>query len=572
MVLRILSSKLIMLVRIHRARGSIDCDSKGVSMRKTVISVFSMAMILLTISGCAKKNKEKIAQLEEAIQLNQNIGYFAEVFSSNAVLVEGYGIVMGLGKNGSAQCPVGIESQMVKLIQRKLNTTSRKEALDLLKSRDNAVVRVYGIIPTGSAKGTKFDVIVEALEGTQTTSLEGGTLFECNLVPYNRVGVAGARELATAKGAVYVENINGGSPNKTKGVVIGGAESIEEPVMTVALYEQNFMLTSLIRNMINDRFGSGTAIAKTPGLILINPPTEYSNRQEKFTKLIKALYLPQNDQTQIARIKELASQLGEKNQIFDSEIGLEAIGRRCIGYVREYLKSDNEYVRLRAARVLLDLGDDDAAWTLRDIALDKKSPYRVEAIEAIGYADRDIIQQTLRVFIDDEDIDVRIAAYRALKRIDDVSITTEQIGNEFTMEVIEAHQNNTIYIRRQKDPAIIVFGRDIKAIHNIFITSKDHKVTICATPNADKVSIIRKNPFKPGIIGPIKSGYSITSIIRALGESPSKKAFSFKQGLGVDFAEIVPILETMCKSGAVNAKFVAQPLADIDSEIKARLK
>ncbi len=545
-------------------------------MRKTVIfSIFSMA-ILLSLSGCAqsqtKKNKEEIANLEKTIQLDKSIGYFAEVFSSNAVLVEGYGIVMGLGKNGSAECPVGIQPQMVKLIQRKLNTTSRKEAIDLLKSRDNTVVRVYGIIPTGSAKDTKFDVIVEALEGTQTTSLEGGTLFECNLVPYNRVGVPGARELATAKGPIYVENINGGSPNKTKGVVIGGAKSLEEPIMTVAMYEQNFLLTSLIRNKINDRFGSGTAVAKTPGLILINPPAEYSNRQGKLAELIKALYLPQSDKTQIAKIKEFASTLNERDQVLDSEIGLEAIGRRSIAYVRKYLNSDNQYVKLRAARVLLALGDDDAAWTLREIALDKKSPYRVEAIEAIGHADRDIIQQTLRVFIDDDNIDVRIASYRALKRINDISITTERIGDDFTMEIIESHDNNTIYVRRQKDPAVIVFGRDIRAINDIFLTSKDRNVTISAMANADRVSIIRKNPTKPGIIGPVKSGYSICSIIRALGDNPCSKTFTFKQGLGVNFAEIVPILETMCRSGAVNAKFIAQPLPDIDSEIKARIR
>jgi len=539
------------------------------------LSILTIAL-LLPLCGCGnsleKQKAQKIAELEATIQLNKSIGEFAEVFTSDAVLVEGFGIVMGLNGNGSSECPSGVKSQMVKLIQRKLNTNNKREALELLKSRDNAVVRIYGIIPEGSPKGTRFDVVVEALEATQTTSLEGGTLFDCDLVPYTRVGVGGARELAKAKGAIYIENIDSNNPNKTKGVIIGGGSSLESPSMTLGLYEPNFMLTSLIRNMVNQRFGSDTANAKTAGLILISPPEEYKNEQEKLAKLIKAIYLPQNDQAEIEKIKQLASTLHEKNQLIDSEIGLETIGRRSLAYIKEYSNSDDDYVKLRAARVMLNLRDQKAAWILRKIALDKKSPYRAEAIEAIACSDDDTIKSTLRTFIDDEDFDVRRAAYKALKKAGDISITTESIGGNFSMESIISSGQNVIYVRRQKNPAIILFGKDINAIQSTFITSRDSSITISANPSLNKLSIMRKHPTKAGIIGPIKTGFSINQIIRAMGESPNARTFSFKRGLGLNFAEITSLLELMCKSGVVNAKFIAQPLADIDQEIKGRLR
>jgi flagellar basal body P-ring protein FlgI len=97
-------------------------------------------------------------------------------------------LVVGLGKNGSRDCPEPLRAQMVQEISKRLETGGvyssdqiKLSAKGLLESLDTTVVEVSGSIPPGACKGTRFDVQVQAVAGTDTRSLEGGRLYTCSL-------------------------------------------------------------------------------------------------------------------------------------------------------------------------------------------------------------------------------------------------------------------------------------------------------------------------------------------------------------------------------------------------------
>ena len=65
-----------------------------------------------------------------------------------------------------------------------------KHTADFLDPPDKScsLVLVNGLIPPGARKGDPIDIEVTLPAGTDTTSLKGGVLFECELFPYERAG------------------------------------------------------------------------------------------------------------------------------------------------------------------------------------------------------------------------------------------------------------------------------------------------------------------------------------------------------------------------------------------------
>ena len=114
------------------------------------------------------------------------VGEYADLVGANPLPVRGYGVVVGLGKNGSSEVPTGLKDQLVQEMS-KLGLGSPQAGTEglspsrMLEDKDTAVVVVGGWLPPGAPKGTRFDVMVQALPQTQTLSLVGGTLLGTDL-------------------------------------------------------------------------------------------------------------------------------------------------------------------------------------------------------------------------------------------------------------------------------------------------------------------------------------------------------------------------------------------------------
>ncbi|HUW18532.1 MAG TPA: flagellar basal body P-ring protein FlgI [Sedimentisphaerales bacterium] len=532
------------------------------SYRQKIVRLASLVVIGLFMSGCGQP-KTPTAKIQT--ELGATIGSMTEVFAVQYIPVEGYGLVGGLRGTGSGECPTNIREYLKQYILTQL-PERKLDPEKLISSRNTAVVRVHALMPPAFTESRSFDVKAEALPGTQTTSLEDGWLYGADLKEAGRFGLA-TRVLATVKGPVFVDTIDGVGGDKRAGYILGGGRVRGRYNMTLALRQPDFVAARRISDVLNARFGALTAKASSQSVIELSIPAEYGQQDERFISVVKAMYLSETPEATEKRIDALVEELASSADKQASESALEAIGNRCVKKLAGLLDSANEEVRLRAARCMVNLRSDRGLETLRTIAADSGSAYRMEALEAITTgANRNYAAGIARRLLRDDDFDVRLAAYEQLRRLDDVSVSRSRIGGGFYLEQITLPRQKDVFVSRSGQPRIVLFGAPIYCRENIFLQSADGEITIDAPAGQKYVSIIRKLAKRPGI-PPIqlKSSFELSDVIRALCEAPVvKEGSQVRAGLNVSYSETAAILKQMCEQGAVAAEFRAGPLPKID--------
>ena len=526
-------------------------------------------IIGLFIAGCG----ESFRTIEEPneplakIDLGTTIDSLAEVFSPASIAVEGYGLVGGLNGTGSAECPPQIRTYLKQYILQKL--PERKVGVDsFINGLDTAVVVVQGRMPVAASKNQYFDVIVFALPGTQTTSLEGGWLYGADLKAAGMFS-ATIKILATAEGPIFMDTIAPYRIDKKMGYILAGATVLDEYKLNIALRRPDYRIASLIRNKLNGRFGEKTATATSPGQIELKLPAEYKEQKGRFISLVRAIYLTETPEITEERINAFVRKLAVSEDKYASETALEAIGKKSLDKLAALLNSSNDDVRLSAARCMLNLGSDRGLGVLREIAMDKNSARRIEALVAItAAANRNDAAGVSRRLLRDESFNIRLAAYEQLRKLDDISVIKKLIARDFYLEQISQTEHKGIYVSRSGQPRIVLFGAPIYCREDIFVQTPDGNITINAPAGQKNVTIIRKHPTRPNIIIKLESSFELSDIIRTLCEEPLKKAGEGKTGLGVSYADLIAILKQMCDKGAVEAQFLAGPLPNFGTIVK----
>ena len=490
------------------------------------------------------------------------------MFSPESIPVGGYGLIGGLRGTGSAECPPQIRAYLEQYI---LKQSPELDVGKFISSRNTAVVLVQGIMPIAVSKNQYFDVKVAALPGTQTTSLEGGWLYGAELRAAGRFGMT-IRALAAVEGPVFIDTLSPSETDKKTGYILAGGTVLDEYKINLALRQPDYRIASVIRNKLNERFGRDIAKAVSPGQIELKVPAEYKEQKQRFISIVKATYLAATPEITKERIRNFVRKLAVSQDKYASEIALETIGNESLGKLSVLLNSSKEQVRLQAARCMLNLGSDQGLDTLRRIAADKNSSYRVEALEAITTAaSRNDAAAISRRLLRDSDFDIRLAAYEQLRKLDDFAVTQRLIGRNFYLEQITQTGHKGIFVSRSGQPRIVLFGAPIYCRDNVFVQSANGNITINAPAGRKYVSIIRRHPRRPNV-PPIqlKSSFELGDIIRTLCEEPPKKEGKGRGGLNVSYAEAIAILKQMCDKGAVQAEFRAGPLPKIDLIIKRK--
>ena len=530
------------------------------SYGQKTVCVISIVVIVFFIAGCGEAVRPEVGP---GAELGTTIGSLVEVFAPELIAVEGYGLVGGLMGTGSGECPRHIRAYLKQYILAQL-PERKMDVEKFISSRNTAVVLAHGTMPTAVTRNQYFDVKVEALPGTQTTSLEGGWLYRAELKATVEPGVR-TRALATAEGAVFIDTIGTRQADKTAGYILAGGKVLDEYRITLGLRQPDYMVSRRISDLINLRFGSGAAKPVSPGVIELTVPAEYGEQKQRFISTVKAIYIIGTPQITEERIDALVRKLADSEDKGASEAALEAIGNKCLGRLANVLNSSNEEVRFRAARCMLNLGGDRGLATLRAIAMDKGSGYRVEALEAItAGASRDAAATIARRLVRDDDFDIRLAAYEQLRKLDDIAITQRFIADKFYLEQIAQVRPKEIFVSRSGQPRIVLFGAPIYCRDNVFVQSADGNITINAPSGQNYVSVIRKLPNRPNVIE-LQSSFELSDIIQTLCEEPAVKDGSvLRAGLNISYADAIAILKQMCQTGQVPAVFRPGPLPKID--------
>ncbi len=526
-------------------------------------------LLVCVLVGCRHKESTAAGDIDlvPESKLGTRIGSVAMVATPGPIAVEGFGLVGNLARTGSADCPQAVRDYLKRYFLAQ-SPAGGYDIDKLIDSKDTAVVHLRAVLPAAAMKNEHFDVQVSLLAGSEATSLHGGWLYKAELMPAGTLGAA-ARMLATVEGPVFIDMIGVSKPDLREGYILGGGRATGDYRGLVSLRKTDYLLASGIRNRLNDRYGPGTAEALSPTAVGLRIPAEYRRRRLRFISLVRATYLDQTRELIDARTNTLVRRLAVSDKKEDSEIALEALGRESLTKLADLLNASDEEVRLRATRCMLYLDDDRGFGTLREIALDAKSQLRLEAFDALSLrAQRNDASALAQRLLRDKDSAVVLAAYEHLREMNDPTILQERIARSFYIEQVAGTDRKAIYVTRSGDPRIVLFGAPLTCRKDVFVQSPDGMVMVNTRPGQEFVSLIRRHPTQPGLIGPLNTGFDLADIIRTLGGESGRTKDAGPAGLDVSYSDVIVLLQQLATKDMAAAEFWAGPLSKLGLIIK----
>jgi flagellar basal body P-ring protein FlgI len=521
--------------------------------------------VLLVLAGCAQE-KTVQAPPVETVDPSATIGSLARIYATDAIGVRGIGIVAGLSGTGSSECPASVRPILEKYIWQQSSKEGVIDPRAFINSMDTAVVEVVGTVPFLADQNKGFDVFVRPLSGTQTVSLDGGYLYTTELKEMSRLARVEqfsqySNTIATAAGPIYANKMEASGAGRNW-YVIGGGKSSQKSFVKLILNKPGFLTANAIRNRINERFGPKTCVPNSESECTLYFPARYSSDKVRFIGMINSMVLGTADSVRDAHTASAIDNLIRSADKNEAEIVLEAIGKSALNELEPLLKHPDRDVRFHAARCMLNIGSRESIPYLRTVLADVNSPFRIEAIRCIGRsAESRDSKPLLMAALNDDRIEVRLAAYEMLSEMESPLISRKVIGGgNFVVDSVVCGGPKTIYVYQQNRPRIVLFGSPIQCSRNLFIQSDDGRITLNAMPDDKHVSVSRKHPNRPRVIGPIKSSFELSLLLQTLGEMPEVSSKTgLRPGLAIPYADIVPLLNKLCVQNAVPAGFIAGP-------------
>ena len=444
------------------------------------------------------------------------VGDYTTFTGLHRVVLEGVGLVVGLNGTGGDPPPSPEREALLDDMRRR----NVKNAKEILRSPNTALVVVRAYLPPLAKKGDRFDIQVRIPGDDGATSLNGGRLFETILSETAIVPGRGRLKghiVAKAKGPVLVapggNDIEDRAGVLKRGKVLGGGVSLIERDM--ALYVKSDFRTYRnvtrlaerigLRFSAYDRVGIKEPMAKaqTDQRILLKVHPNYREDYPRYMRVIQSIAFRESSVAQRVRVKRLERQLQDPATAEKAAIQLEAIGEKGIPVLRTGLKSSELECRFHAAVALAYLNESDGIETLHEAAL-KERAFRVYAFAALSIMEDPQAHLALRdlmhVHIDDDgtkydSAETRYGAFRALWTLDedDPFIVGTKLRDEFWLHPLETQGEPMVHITVRKRPEVVLFDRDQK--FKTPMTIRVGRLLVTSRANSDTVSVSRFTPY-----------------------------------------------------------------------------
>jgi hypothetical protein len=514
--------------------------------------------------------------------------------------VRGYGLVVGLGKNGSTTCPPAVRDSLVQSMLKQQGAAGGRVDLtqirpeQLIADPDTAVVIVRGEVPPGAVAGTRFDVGVVAVPGTQTRSLRGGRLFTSELEVFRETAAGrsiSGKTIGRASGPLFVNPFADGDADSgidpLQAVVILGGRTTAPRDLRLVLGRPSYATAQRIQDRINSRFPGEqrTANAVSPSYIDVRVPREFHQDTAHFLGLVRALYLNSDPGFEAARARELGEEMLQPAAPHALiALCLEGLGRAAASVLRPLYAHDRDHVSFYGAAAGIRMGDHVAVDALARHARNPKSPFRFQAIRALGSATgMGNAAHELRGLLEEEDPRVQTEAYEALVARSDPYVSSRRAGGDnFSLDLVPTRRPNMIYVKRNQSRRVALFGEGWKCTTPLYYAAPDGSFMLNAYPDDDAVTVLRVVPSTDARSPPIRAPIDLPALIRLLGEDPELDADGQILGLGLDYGSVVAALHALARDHSVNAKFVVEqpnvaelfgpgrPVGRPESELPAR--
>lgn len=504
------------------------------------------------------------------------IGALAYYEGLTPMRVRGYGLVVGLGKNGSSDCPKPVFERLVQSLYKQQRLSSSIVGVkdvtpeQLIASLDTAVVVVQGEIPPAAINGSHFDVSVMALPGTSTKSLLGGRLYTTELELFkplpSGVSLMG-QSMARAAGPLFLNPFaDAGSATKSQplqGIVVGGGLVTQDRRVRLVLSSASYSDARRIQERINSHFTGAPKVADaiSPSFVQIHIPAEYREDGGHFLALVRSLYLSREPSFEASRARQLADEMVNPSAPHALiALCFEGLNRAALPVLDELYKHPKDYVSFHAAVAGARLEDPVAHDALAHHASRPQSEYRFQAIRALGEARQSgAAGASLRKLLIDSDPRVQVAAYEALVLRNDMTVHSKVLGGDnFRLDVIPASGTHFIYAKRSGSRRIAVFGSDLRCTPPILYRSPDGALTVNAASDATALSVIRTVVSSAATTPPFTVNFELVPLIELMGADAAADNQGIPMGLGLDYGSVVRALHYLCESKAVDARFILE--------------
>ena len=517
----------------------------------------------------------EVELLRGSAAYRDTIGSLSYYDASGPLAVRGIGLVVGLGTNGSRDCPKAVYDELVQRLYKSHDFSSPVVGTrsitpeELIDDLDTAVVVVQGELPPAAVAGTRFDVTVGVLPGTQTRSLRGGRLFTTELDVFRQVAPSrtlSGQTLARAGGPILVnpfEDGGAGEPGPLSGTVPGGGMVTKDRPIRLVLTQPSHVTARRIQDRLNAHFPSRGRVANatSPSFVELNVPTEYHADLGHFLSLVKALYLSGDPNFEAVRARELVNEL-RNPQAPHARIALclEGLGRTVTSVIQELYADSRPYVSFHAGVAGLRLGDHIGADAVALHAENPESLHRFQAIRALGEArDMGSAAAPLRKLLGDADPRVRVAAYEALVQRQDATLGSRRVGGDnFWLDRLAVEGRGLIYAKRSGERRIALFGNDLRCLPPILYRAPDGCITATAE-ESDKTLTLLRTARLGGVASPLLSApLEAGPLLELLGNDADVDADGQAIGLGLPYTAVLRLLHHLCESGAIRADFVLE--------------
>lgn len=523
--------------------------------------------VLLGLAGCAHEQTARL-QSEDVdrskITEISTIGDVTAFSNVEPVAVSGIGLVYGL--EGTGHSPPGYFRDE---LERDMKKNGIREARRVLENPDFAMVMVSALIPAGVEKGDPIDVQISLPEGSKTTSLRGGKLAECHLVPYQRASSVSSRvaqgggdrlllgnSLVRAEGDL-ITDIRKNRPeagdddpwaDNPKIAMIWNGGRLREPrplYLSLHREHQRARLAMQIAQQINARFqtrgGEKVAEAKTKEAIVLRVPAQYRLNLSRFLRVARMVPqepLPSNSPYRYALEKELL----DPATALTAALRLEAIGSDARGVLRIGLDHSDQIVRFACAESLAYLGDAGAARELAHLAVERPETqmYCLTALASLNEpVSIDYLQEMLRA----ESPALRYSAFRALRELDPrlTLIQGESLKGEFWLHQIAPGSDAMVHVRTDRRAEVAVFGNTAR-LTAPFALLIDPDFTLKAGSDDETCSITCFSKVKG--VSRKECSFALDDIVRTMTE------------MGAEYVDVVSMLRQANRASVLNCPLV----------------
>jgi hypothetical protein len=359
------------------------------------------------------------------------------------------------------------------------------------------------------------------------------------------------------RGSIFVSpfTVGGASDIDPRiGRVLGGGRPLEARQFRLVLLVPSVRTADQLVRLINARFPGSAAGTRDPARVDLKVPASYRDEKTEFLDLVGAIYLREVPDARDSRVALLFQRLEAGEDMDRVATCLESFGPAVLPRVRPLAGHSRESVRFYVGRILADLQDGEAVHILEPIALDGGSEFQEQAVQALGRLESGVGLAVLARAIDAKNARVRIAAWRAMRRVGPEIGVVRLFEEKFALSVVPTQAEPFVYVARSLRPHLAVFG-DVRIRSPVIAETR--RVTATASPAAERLILITR---RGGRDLTVEATLEVRDVVEKMASAVGMEKGGPPKGLDLGYGDAVGLLYELSKKGALTGQVVLEPL------------